>query len=354
MRKPVPVVKRTSNQQGLDSVESGAVHDGPAPYLKPLFRPMVQPARPPTDILANEAAPEWFPADVVMGEATPVQRASSLPPDSAPLLALGDLPADAGPVMRGLAQTCQARFMAQIASELGMAVTPSTVVALKQAGFVQELNGLAARVVQQVVREYFKDRLKAYNKSYDSASMPHGMQWKGIQGPVRQAEAYSVLDGLRQRRAPLEERVAAGVGNCLELSVLATVLARSLGLHADAWSYRSPEGGEPHMFCIIGQVPPGDASRASDTPELFGDTRAEHLWTVDPWSGVCCPSKDFDMNFLQKMKQWAKDGKVIWRLPTVWCRADDEVWLQETVFSNLDKKKSQPDNVPGYAIQPSC
>src|SRR5207245_3246349 len=113
---------------------------------------------------------------------------------------------------------------------------------------VQSLNRIGAQVAHQIVRGHFKQSLKSSNKTY---AVLDGSGLKALAGDSRQSVAGPELNLLLQRQATLEERVSLGIGNCSEMALLATVIARHLGIKANIWGHRVANEIS-HEFCIVG------------------------------------------------------------------------------------------------------
>lgn len=94
-------------------------------------------------------------------------------------------------------------------------------------------------------------------------------------------------------------------GNCEEMATLAGIFAYDAGI-GTVWIVKIGNPGD-HAFCLIG----------SDTPPrwkcagFFKNDKSD-AWVIDPWANVCCPLRDYERLFTQKMDKWAVQGKRIY------------------------------------------
>jgi hypothetical protein len=192
-------------------------------------------------------------------------------------------------------------------------------------------NQIFSQVVFDVLRAHFESGPKCSNKRYSTTNTPANKKHKVEPSFSRQYLSEFTREGLRS----LEGFAAKKVGNCHEMAMLAAVIARRLGLEADVWVFPGH-----HAFCIVGHIP-------KEKSALEVETKHEHLWTIDLWAGICCPSTAYDNAFISKMDKWSKNGKEI-RHGVGWVKANSPDWLQVTVNNGLPIEKSKSE-IPGYS-----
>jgi hypothetical protein len=234
----------------------------------------------------------------------------------------------------------------------------------------RQLNEAGAQAVHETIRQHFKGQLKSGNKTYSATH-----QANDPTSAARQArrieltdEASKRLNDLRDAKAPLEDFLEEGVAACGELSALSVVLARDLGLKANIWSFVAHEqanstsevdsdeedavlAATSHAYCLIGEVPSlENDSVPAGKYDVHGKTNAPHLFAVDAWTGICCPSHQYNQAFDDKMEEWDRDGKLIQHEPVGeeprWMRPTDTAWKNETTGSTFQKRKdTSPDRM---------
>lgn len=85
----------------------------------------------------------------------------------------------------------------------------------------------------------------------------------------------------------------------------------------DYVSHRHPRvpvslGGVPeHAFAIIGAVKPEYAS-------LTLDKWPSHLYVCDPWANIACSAPEYPDKFMEKMKKWHDNGKLVLTRDGTW------------------------------------
>jgi len=263
------------------------------------------------------------------------------------------------PVTRELKAACRAKFETLGGTRLQAELEAVKATGGDVSGLVEHLNEAGAQAVYQTLRQHFKGKDKASNKKYaddDPLAAVDPLRAEEIERRARQAEATEKeLHRMRENEASLEDHLAAGIANCMEMSMASVMLARSLGLKANTWLFMAHEEPEDpsgasnhvaHAYCVIGEVPsPDDPSRAIERLDVHGDLKAPHLRAVDVWSGICGPSDTYDLAFDTKMALWDKQGKRVKHWPRAdsvdgeWVRPTSPAWKNHTTGSALRRRK---------------
>ena len=246
------------------------------------------------------------------GRATGLQTATGAGvPQSVDIDAMPERFPQFGPVTAQLAMACHAEFERQGGAALLSQVNATRRVHGEVAPeMALRLNQLVGEVVYQTLRSHYKGRPKTSNWVYaEGAPVSKEKASRRAANAERSGELLHQFDTLG---APLEDYLAEGIGNCQVLASAVVALARSLGVKANIWHFVDREDEEDedgdlqssatHAVCVIGEVfSLDDPKRPAGKYERIGQVDAEHLVTVDLWSGLCSPSKEFAQDFRKKM-----------------------------------------------------
>ena len=165
----------------------------------------------------------------------------------------------------------------------------------------------AAESVFQTLRLHYKGKPKSNNKFYGG----NAAQEKKTQRTENARKSLDIMTRLTQQDASPGAYIAAGVGNCEEMTEAAVALAQGIGARAEHWLLAGSVN--PHSICVIGQIPPSVAAAsasAGGAPSLDVFAGA-NVHVVDLWAGICCPAEQYKDAFIDKMQSWRADSKEI-------------------------------------------
>ena len=177
-----------------------------------------------------------------------------------------------------------------------------------------------ALVVYERVRRHYRGKAKSGNKlrvSSDPANQRARADYE------RWRRAAALLAPLHAARAPMQDLMEAGVGNCDDMASHAALLAREAGLKATLWGMWDAQGNAGyHCFCVVSA--PGETG----SPFEGGAVRHGVNLVLDPWSGVIDRVENYGPRMAAKMHKWAREGKQIHCANLGgWIAATDPRWL---------------------------
>lgn len=182
-----------------------------------------------------------------------------------------------------------------------------------------------ARAIFAETRAFFKGDVKSANKLYgvgqdgewrDAARAPNADEAnRAAQQAIADSLVSESRDRLEQEQLThfaygfriLRAEQGRRAGNCFEMACVAMAIAYVKYDVKLEWlfiaSIRDP--GD-HAFLIVNDVRPTWAT----IPDLTAG--GSEAWAIDPWANTVCKGDAYEAAFLDKMGQWAQQGKRIY------------------------------------------
>ncbi|WCM93912.1 hypothetical protein M5C99_04050 [Acidovorax sp. NCPPB 2350] len=173
--------------------------------------------------------------------------------------------------------------------------------------------------VLKLVREtYYKPHLKSGNK-VKAEGGPEEMR--------RQEMATEEVLRIRAQDDALTATMMGKAHQCGELTLLAMHHLQERGLEAQSLLFGGGEGDEEdeedgvHEVAIIG---PASNPLPVDMTQWHPD-----VYVCDPWSNIACKARDYPKEFVQKMKKWEDDGKLVGYPPEGFVLPTNKNWISD-------------------------
>jgi hypothetical protein len=219
-------------------------------------------------------------------------------------------------------------------------------------GEVAVVTEAQAKLIYDKARGFYKGKPRSFNKRYspwEEAGDPDGgalprkigkselrLKGQGLMEQINelrdQYKGFFYKDAGQALALWYEGLPQEGIGNCQEMAIVAGHYAIEEIKGIGIWIGVQPDGEfGGHSWCLIGpKTKPvwhnlGEMERSGD-----GDS-----YVIDPWADTWCTPPAFKGLFIEKLKNWQKKGKKIWR-NCAWRLAADVKYLKALGTEPID------------------